>query len=343
MKPISEITRIASGIYAAGMILSGCSGGMSLSPLLPSSPIAPARRIHQDSIAAARYVYVSNLTKYGTSELLVYPVGTENPAPIRTLTKGLSAVEGVAVDPSGNVYVANGGTGNVMAFAPGGTALIETYSLGLAHPVGVTVAGGILYVSDSGNAKNGYAQQVFEYALGGGTPLLAISGLGFYSAQMNQGIAVDSLGSAGTFFVSASSLAQMPPPYTCPVDNSYSFAENILPTLWMIIPLSNNKQATGVAFDSQGNLYVADLCANDIAIYSDIKYVWTYSGKVPGTFRDPLYLTVNNGFLAIPSADGATAGSSGYVTIIRLTKGMSGFTITEGLEHPIGAAVGSGS
>jgi hypothetical protein len=60
----------------------------------------------------------------------------------------------------------------------------------------------------------------------------------------------------------------------------------------------------------------------------------------------PLFLTIDNQLLAIPSAgslSGSPVGTSGYVTVIDLTGLASTVTITSGLQHPIGAAVGSSS
>ncbi|MGB8909218.1 MAG: hypothetical protein WCC84_10765 [Candidatus Cybelea sp.] len=53
-------------------------------------------------------------------------------------------MQGVAVDPTGNIYVANGSGDNLLEFSPGGASLMQTYSEGLVHPAGVTVAGGTL-------------------------------------------------------------------------------------------------------------------------------------------------------------------------------------------------------
>ena len=124
------------------------------------------------------YVYVSNRTKQGQSELLIYRAGSQNPSPIETITEGLVDVAGVAVDSSGNVYIANGAGGNVLEFSPGGTSLVFTYSKDLVHPISVTVNDGTLYVADQGNAEDGDAQQVFEYAIGSGTPSVGIAGYG---------------------------------------------------------------------------------------------------------------------------------------------------------------------
>jgi hypothetical protein len=107
-------------VYMAAAMLAGCSGGESQSAFMPSAPIQQNVTLQRSSVrpaigserrrananAAMQYVYVSNRTRQGSSQLLVYPGGVHNPAPIRTITQGLVNVAGVAVDQSGNVYVA---------------------------------------------------------------------------------------------------------------------------------------------------------------------------------------------------------------------------------------------
>ena len=94
-----------------------------------------------------------------------------------------------------------------------------------------------------------------------------------------------------------------------------------------------------MAFDSAGNLYIADTCWNDVEIYSDVRYIWSYSGNVSGTFNSPLFLTIDGDVLAIPSYHGKTAGAPGYVNVVHLNHKTPDMTITKGLQHPVGAAV----
>ena len=272
----------------------------------------------------------------------MYRAGVSHPTPIRTVTQGLVEAGGIAVDSSGNVYVANGSAGNVLEFAPGGESLVQTYSQDLVHPIDVAVANGTLYVADRGSAANGYGQQVLEYTTGNPKPFIGIAGLGD-SSELNEGIAVDPLATDGTFFASSSSLTDIPPSQTRPNGGSSLFAENILPTLWMDIPLSHNQQASGMALDSNENLYISDVSTNKVEKYHLVNYRWAYSGEVSGTFNAPLFLTIDNQLLAIPSASSAGSRNPGYVTIIDLARRVSTVTVTSGLQHPIGAAVGAGS
>lgn len=331
MKSIRAIIPGAAGLGLAVAVLAGCSGGDAT--LLPSTQ--PERSLATAGPSRG-YVYVSERTAQGASKLLVYPAGVRNPSPTSVVTQGLRNAAGVALDPSGNVYVANGGAGNVLEFSPGAASLVMTYSEDLVNPVGVTVANGTLYVADSGNASNGYLQQVLEFKIGNGEPFIGIGGIGGPS-QLNEAVAVNPLARTGTFFASGSTLSNIPPQGSCLDANAYTVAENLMPTLWMLIPLSQNEQASGLAFDSKGNLYAADICNNKVQVYSQASYVWTYSGSVAGTFSGPLFLTISKQLLAVPSS--GNRSTAGYVSIIDLTGRTSTITITKGLDHPAGAAV----
>ena len=341
MTPISSCSRGAFSVLSFVALLDGCSGGPlqpSLFPRTQSPASVDRNRKHVQSVGLHSYIYVSNRTEEGQSELLVYYAGSQYPSPIKTITEGLVDVGGVAVDSSGNVYIANGAGGNVLEFSPGGTSLVFTYFKDLVHPISVTVNDGTLYVADQGNADNGDAQQVFEYAIGSGTPSVGITGYGS-PPQLNEGIAVDRVGSPAAFFVSASAGAVIPSTGKCSNGNAYPLGKNLFPTLWLDIALSNTAEPSGVAFDSAGNLYVADTCSNDVAIYGYANYIWSYSGEVSGTFNSPLFLTIDGDILAIPNYHGKTAGDPGYVSVIHLNRNAPDVTITKSLQHPVGAAV----
>ncbi|MGB8907987.1 MAG: hypothetical protein WCC84_04510 [Candidatus Cybelea sp.] len=330
-----------AGFAVGAAALSGCAGARgALQPSFLPPTQSPARvdrnQKHTQSVKSAGYIYVSNVTKQGQSELLVYRAGSQDPSPIQTITQGLVDVAGVAADSSGNVYVANGDGGNVLEFSPGGASLLFTYTKGLAHPIAVTVSGATLFVADQGNPEYSSAQQVFEYTIGSGTPSIAIAG---YEPPplLNEGIAVDRGGSQGAFFVTASAGTVIPPTGACSSGNAYPLGENLFPTLWLDIALSHTMEPSGLAFDSAGNLYVADTCSSSVAIYSYVNYAWTYTGSVSGTFNMPLFLSIDNNILAIPSY--GNAGSSGYVTVIDLNAKTPSVTIGKDLQHPVGAAV----
>jgi hypothetical protein len=324
----ARVARFVIVACAALPILIACSGG-------PQGFLGPMVLRQQKPLAvhlAHGYVYVSNRTRDGASELLVYPEGVPDPHPVRIVRKNIAQIGGITVDAAGDVYVANGSAGNVLEFAPGASSLIRTYSNGLEHPISVSVFDRLLYVSDQ-------AGQVVEYAIGKEKPLAAIDGPGFYS-EPNAGIVFAPPGSVGPFFASASSLTAIPFAGKCN-GSIYQVAEFVLSTLWLNIPLSNNRQVGGLAFDGTGNLYVADPCAHDVAIYSEIDYTYSYVGKVPGTFESPLFLTINRQMLAVPN-DG-TRSQSGTVTIIDLNGHKPTVTISNGVEHPVGAAVTLGA
>jgi hypothetical protein len=103
------------------------------------------------------------------SEIAVFnAVATaQNPAPLRTITAGIDAPEGMTVDRAGVLYVANSGDSAVTIYGPGkGTPRARIFD-GLNQPMDVKVDGfGNVYVA---NNPFGHAPNIKEYAKGATT------------------------------------------------------------------------------------------------------------------------------------------------------------------------------
>jgi sugar lactone lactonase YvrE len=152
--PTSAITGAATGLYR--------SGGIAL-----------------DSVGN---IYVTNqASQTGPASVTIYSAGSVgNVTPIRTLRGSntrLTNPAGIAVDASGNIYVANefstGGVGNVEMFPPGSTGnfapttTIEGSCSDLENPAGVALdAAGNLYIANRGPVPDAPAVDITMYAAG---------------------------------------------------------------------------------------------------------------------------------------------------------------------------------
>jgi len=101
-----------------------------------------------------------------TNEVDAYPAFAKNPNPVNRITAGVLAPAGLAVDATGNVYVAdNAGQGvkghvfwTVTVYARGGSSIIRTYKEGVKTPTDVAVgADGTVYVANLVSAVTVYA------------------------------------------------------------------------------------------------------------------------------------------------------------------------------------------
>jgi sugar lactone lactonase YvrE len=109
-------------------------------------------------------VYVSNVLSFSppyTGAVNYYAVGSNgNVAPSAVISgsnTALTLVNGIAVDNSGEIYVANSDTNSIVGFAPGSSGnvtpnvVISGSDTGLASPIGMTIdSAGNIYFSNCG-------------------------------------------------------------------------------------------------------------------------------------------------------------------------------------------------
>jgi sugar lactone lactonase YvrE len=272
----------------------------------------------------------------------VYAVGSDgNVAPIATISgsgTGLSYPIGIALDSSGNIYVANAETANTgsnpasasITVYPAGSngnaapsAVIAGGNTGLNYPQGIALdsAGNLYaegYVSEVGYSINTYPNG----SNGNVSPTATIAGAdtGLYGPI---GIALDS---AGNIYVSNNydETTQRGSVTVYPAGSS----GNAVPTVTITSSYTGIDYASGIAVDSKGNIYVANELGGatedgSITIYSAGSFatgppVATIAGdntELSYPFR--IALDSSGNIYVLNSGDAITvypAGSNGDVT-----------------------------
>ncbi|HEY7994757.1 MAG TPA: hypothetical protein VID24_11130 [Candidatus Eremiobacteraceae bacterium] len=205
--------------------------------------------LSQRAIVSKQLIYVADGF---ANQVLIYPTGDPNPSPIGALTYGVSEPEGMWVDGSGDVFVANTGNNTVEAFRHNQTTpylVINQASPG--HDYGDTVD----VVADRyGNIwVSGLNGIVTEYAFGTTTPDYSIT------SGFNQTIAMtfDQLG-----FLYVTNIT----PFNTP-GQIFQLGPG-----WLsgpVLPISfPSARIGGVLFDKHNNMYVADPTDSVIQIYA---------------------------------------------------------------------------
>lgn len=218
-------------------------------------------------------------------DVAVFAAGaTGAPNPTATITgpdTGLTYPTGVALDSSGNIYVANagsssGGADSVFVFPPGSngdvvpSATITGNATGLAFPAAITLdSAGNIYVANQGSEIGG-VDSVTEYAVGASgnaAPRATLSGA-------NTGLATPSaitLDSSGDLWVANMDL------FAGSIEGSVEMftagsSGNATPTVTIYGSCSGMDTPQGIAVDSSGNIYLANsgfLMSNpNISVYS---------------------------------------------------------------------------
>jgi len=109
--------------------------GPRIVPLVPRQPNAP--RGWPNGLAAPnrQVLFVAD----SASGVLLYSPKATNPSPEGSITNGVNAPAGVAVDGAGALYVTNEGNNTVTVYPHGATSPSLTISSGISGPYGIAV------------------------------------------------------------------------------------------------------------------------------------------------------------------------------------------------------------
>lgn len=192
---------------------------------------------------------------------------------------GLNSPAGVAVDTSGNIYVADSANSLVKQFQPDGT---PGWSSPVYQPYGIAVGVNAIYVTTTSQHQvtkidPTTGEILWEYLL---TP-----GLNFWP----KGIAVHPL----TGYL-----------YIADAVNNWVGIWEAASTLDYHgnLGFGSLNGPSGVAIDATGNVYVADTNDNEIEMlaYDGTQHIWGGSGSGEGKFNSPMGVAVDNqGYLYV--------------------------------------------
>jgi sugar lactone lactonase YvrE len=254
------------------------------------------------------------------ADVAVYGIGsgpqiTFQPGVQSALGTGLNQAEGVAVDESGNLFVADTQDYQVKEIlAAGGYTTIKTLAGGFSYPYGIAVDGSRnLYVADWGESDTG----IHEILAAGGYTTMRTLGSGFNSPL---GVAVDG---SGNVFVA---------------DYGNGAVKEILAagdyTTVETLAGSGMYNPWGVAVDGSGNVFAGDY-SNSVVI--EIPAAGGY-----GTFKTLASGLANPRGVAVDAAGNVFVAdfSHGALKEILAAGGYATFkTLASGLNAPSGLAV----
>jgi len=258
----------------------------------------------------------------------VYPAHLYNPPPRFEITSGLNAPTGIAVDPSGNVYICNNagtssrvkpmgkGTWTVGVYHRGQTTPFESYTTGVWNPVDVAVASdGTVYIAN-------YSSAVTVYPPGSLQPSMSLAGP---AGEAPLGLALDASRNVYVSYVNASGGGSI-----------YKYAHG--QTTGSNLGIAFSGSPHGLAIDRSGNLLVAVSTApnpgSSIEVFPPGK---THPKKtITGVFQ-PFMLAFGNGGRQLFAADFGSGNGDGGVFRFAYPDGT---LLGKDTQGPAGSAYG---
>ena len=239
------------------------------------------------SHTAARHGWISPAAKkqkllfvsdYSASIILIYLQGATGSGPVGEIVAGIANPQGIAVDASGTLYVANAGNNTVAEYPAGSVSPSVTLSTGISDPLDVSVdSNGIVYITEPGTSG-----MLLEFKPGSTSPdaALSIPHASVSTNAKNNDAYVTNSSDGGV-------LRCKPLKTKCK-------------SLGIAVQFSQ-----GIAIDSQGNLLVGDTFGGVIDIYAPGQT--TPFRTITTTYEQPKELALDTKDQTLYMADPANA------------------------------------
>ncbi|HEY3676352.1 MAG TPA: hypothetical protein VGK84_10220 [Candidatus Tumulicola sp.] len=260
----SRPLRVLAAFVAAA--LAGCSGSPGVTGVAPGALTQSASRT---AAAPTGRIYSSS---YGNSTVVYYDKGTGPNNPVAgTLTGTFESPEDMAVDASGNLYVANGNAQNVLVYPAGATSPGTTLSAPDGFPDDVAVApNGTVYAANLwGMAGNPGTIEVYKKGTTSPTSVLRDQG---FSEVM--GVALDR---RGNVFVSYNQNHE-----------TFGAVEEFRNGSPVATKISVGT-AGGIGFDPYGHMLLIDRKSSTLNVYDAGSTKPKYKLALPGS---PIYFKI---------------------------------------------------
>jgi hypothetical protein len=244
-------------------VTAGCSQSLEPSAQPASSALAPTAMlpkdrwpkghpyvVHPEPNAKRGRIYSSS---FGGDSVTYYLKGTGPNNPVAgTLSGTFENPQGMAIDPTGNLYVSNGNASEVLVYPPGASSPSTTLTDPVGFPVDVAIGSdGTVYVANVW-ASMGNPGSVAVYAPGATTPTSVLRYQGFVQVA---GVALDR---SGNVFVSYDqsngkfgTVAEFPAGSSNPVATNISVGA-----------------VGGIGFDNAGHMLLVDQEAPSLNVYT---------------------------------------------------------------------------